>query len=103
MCIRDRFMTGARKAVEASEGVAAVEAVDGWVVDIFGSGFHYMGAVLVFLVVLQLALGKFCGMERETPYVQKDVEAVDLTPWKPAPYVGGVLVLMVVAIYVYFA
>ena len=97
------FMTGARKAVEASEGVAAVEAVDGWVVDIFGSGFHYMGAVLVFLVVLQLALGKFCGMERETPYVQKDVEAVDLTPWKPAPYVGGVLVLMVVAIYVYFA
>ena len=97
------FMTGARKAVEASEGVAAVEAADGWVVDIFGSGFHYMGAVLVFLVVLQLALGKFCGMERETPYVQGDAKAVDLTPWKPAPYVGGALVLMVVAIYVYFA
>ena len=27
----------------------------------------------------------------------------DLTPWKPAPFVGGALVLMVIAIYIYFA
>ena len=97
------FFTGAKAAVEASEGVPAVAAVNGWVVDYFGSGFHYMGAVLVLLIVLQLVLGKYCGMERETPYVQKNVEAVDLTPWKPAPFVGGALVLMVIAIYIYFA
>ena len=74
-----------------------------WVKGYFGSPFHYMGAVLVFLVLLQLGLGKFCGMERETPYVQQNVEAVDITPWKPAPWVGGALVAMVVAIYIWFA
>ena len=74
-----------------------------WVKRFFGSPFHYMGAVLVLLVMLQLALGKFCGMERDIPYEQKNAEAVDLTPWKPAPFVGGALVAAVVAIYVYFA
>jgi SSS family solute:Na+ symporter len=97
------FLTGASPAIPASEGVAAVEAYKGWVIDYFGSPFHYMGAVLVFLVLLQLALGKFCGMVREVPYQQKNAEAVDLTPWKPAPFVGAGLVVMVVAIYIYFA
>ncbi len=86
-------------AVEASGGV---EKVNGWVIDFFGSGYHYMGAVLVILVLLQLGLGQM-GMKRETPYVQTNVNAVDLTPWKPAPWVGGALVSMVVAIYIYFA
>jgi SSS family solute:Na+ symporter len=90
------FVTG---AVDASPGV---EKVNGWVVDYFGAGFHYMGAVFLFLVVFQLALGQV-GMKRDQPYVQKDAEAVDMTPWKPAPYVGGFLVMMVLAIYVYFA
>ena len=97
------FVTGAKQAVAATDGQPAIAEAKGWVVDYFGSPFHYMGAVLVFLVVLQLALGKFCGMERETPYMQKNAEAVDLTPWKPAPFVGGALVAMVVAIYVWFA
>lgn len=97
------FVTGASPAIEATDGAPAVEAANGWVVDFFGSGFHYMGAVLVFLILLQLALGKFCGMERETPFEQHNANAVDLTPWKPAPFVGGAIVAMVVAIYVWFA
>ena len=81
----------------------------GWVKEIFGSGvdgkgggFHYMGAVFVFLIVLQLVLAA-TGAKTSEPYVQQDAKAVDLTPWKPAPYVGGALVVLATALYVYFA
>jgi SSS family solute:Na+ symporter len=73
----------------------------GWVASIFGSGYHYMGAVFVTLICLQGVLGQW--MRRDQPYVQIDVQAVDLTPWKPAPYVGAVLIFFVLAIYAYFA
>lgn len=90
------FFTG---AVEAADGV---EAAEGWVIGTFGSGYHFMGAVFASLVVLQLVLGAI-GMRRETPYVQEDAKAVDLTPWAPAPFVGGLLVASVIGIYIYFA
>ncbi len=69
--------------------------------EIVGNGYHFMGIVFVFLLILQAVLGSF--MKRDEPYVQQDAKAVDLTPWKPAPYVGGGLILLVICIYVYFA
>ncbi|MFT7630046.1 MAG: SSS family solute:Na+ symporter, partial [Mariniblastus sp.] len=90
------FFTG---AVEKTE---TTEAVSGWLVDVFGSGFHYMGAVFVFLIVLQLVLGG-TGMKFDKPYIQKDAKVVDLTPWKPAWFVGGILILLAGGIYAYFA
>lgn len=63
----------------------------------FRSGYHFMGAVFVFLVILQLTLG--IQMKRESAYVQRDAKKVDLTPWKPAPFVGGLLVLTVLILY----
>ena len=75
---------------------------DGWVVGIFQSGYHYMGLVFALLVVLQLVLGS-AGFSRDTPYVQEDAKAVDLTPWKPAPYAGAALIATALAIYAYFA
>jgi len=96
------FFTGAQEATESAP------AVSGWLSDFFasgidgkGAGFHYMGAVFAFLVVLQLVLGA-TGARRETPYVQVDAKAVDLTPWRPAPYVGGLLAVFGTAIYIYF-
>ncbi|MDP1560692.1 MAG: solute:sodium symporter family transporter [Pirellulaceae bacterium] len=74
----------------------------GWVVNWFGSAYHYMGLVFWILVVLQLWLGNSV-MRRSSPYEQHDVGAVDLTPWKPAPYVGATLVLTVLGIYFYLA
>lgn len=97
------FFDGAAKATETAP------AVSGWLADVFasgengnGAGFHYMGAVFAFLVVLQLVLGATAA-RRETPFVQQDAKAVDLTPWKPAPYVGGLLVVFAAVIYIYFA
>lgn len=84
------------------DGSSKETEVKGWVADIFGSGFHYMGAVFAFLVVLQLTLAA-TGARTEKPYIQKDAKAVDLTPWKPAPYIGGLLILFGAAIYIYFA
>jgi len=68
---------------------------------VFGSGYHFMGAVFVFLVVLQLVLGQ--KMKRATPYVQADAKLVDLTPWKPAPIVGAILVGTVLILYLLLA
>ena len=80
----------------------ASDTSEGWVIGTFGSGYHYMGAVFVGLVILQLLLGG-AGMKRSEPYVQQDAKAVDLTPWKPAPVIGAGLILLAVGIYAYFS
>ncbi len=90
------FLGGGVKATDTTP------EIKGWLVDWFGSAFHYMGAVFLFLIVLQLTLGAM-GMKRRTPYRQQDSEAVDLTPWKYARPVGVGLILFALAIYVYFA
>ncbi|MEM9282606.1 MAG: solute:sodium symporter family transporter [Verrucomicrobiota bacterium] len=66
-----------------------------------GSGYHFMGVVFLGLIVLQLLLGTV--MKRETPYVQEDAGLVDLTPWKPAPIVGGLMVVIVLTLYLVLA
>ncbi len=78
------------------------EAEPGWVIYNFKSSFHYMGAVFVGLVILQLTLGAV-GLRRAEPYVQQDAGAVDLTPWKAAPFVGGLLIVFAIAVYAFFA
>ncbi|TWU05528.1 solute:sodium symporter family transporter [Stieleria varia] len=74
----------------------------GWLIDTFHSGYHYMGVVFLGLILLQLALSA-AGLRRDSPYTQRDAGAVDLTPWKPAPYVGAALILLAVSVYAFFA
>lgn len=64
------------------------DPVDGWLIRIFGSGYHFMGAVFLLLIVLQLGLGSTIW-RRDEPFVQQDAKAVDLTPWKHAKFAGG--------------
>ncbi|MCO8121162.1 solute:sodium symporter family transporter [Stieleria sp. TO1_6] len=80
----------------------ATETEPGWVVGTFYSAYHYMAVVFVGLILLQLTLGAI-GLRRSEPYVQRDVGAVDLTPWKAAPVVGGGLILMAISVYAIFA
>ena len=54
------------------------------------------------VLLLQLALGAM-GLKRTQPYEQRDAGLVDLTPWKPAPFIGGLLVTFALSIYIYFS
>ena len=83
-------------------GAIFASGEDGWIKHTFGSAFHFMGAVFVLLLTLQGILGA-TGMKRNEPWIQQDVNAIDLTPWKPAPIVGGALVMFALCIYIYLA
>ena len=63
--------------------------------------FHFLGIVFAYLVIFMLVMGEVSPLEQE--FVQQDVGAVDMTPWKHARSVGGVLVAIVLLIYVIFA
>jgi len=91
------FFSGEVKHPETGDVLVA-----GWVADVFQSPYHYMGCVFVVLVGLQCVLGQQV-FRRATPYQAEDVHAVDLTPWPWAPYVGAVLVVSVIGIYLFFA
>jgi SSS family solute:Na+ symporter len=69
----------------------------------FGSNYNYMGVVFVGLLALQYVLSQFAGMRNTEPYVQQDAGVVDLTPWKPAPIVGGLLIVVVLSVYLLLA
>ena len=63
--------------------------------------YHFLGIVFGWLVALMLVVGEL--RPRETEFVQKDVGAVDLTPWRGALPAGWVLMAVVLTIYVVFA
>lgn len=63
--------------------------------------FHFLGIVFAWLVILMLVIGEV--RPRETEFVQEDVKAVDMTPWRFAPYAGIALILAVLTIYASFA
>ena len=63
--------------------------------------FHFLGIVFASLVGLMLLIGVV--KPRETDWVQEDVKAIDMTPWKHAGKACIALVLIVLAIYAVFA
>ena len=63
--------------------------------------FHFLGLVFAWLVILMLVVGEISPNEKE--FVQHDVGAVDMTPWRHSKAVGIVLILIVFMIYLTFA
>lgn len=63
--------------------------------------FHFLGIVFAWTVILMLVIGEI--YPQATEFDQKDVQAVDMTPWKLAPLAGGFLIVAVAAIYWTFA
>lgn len=63
--------------------------------------FFFLGTLFSWLVILMLVVGEISP--RKTEFVQQDVNAVDMTPWRFAPHAGIGLIIAVVAIYVSFA
>ncbi len=63
--------------------------------------FHFLGIVFAYLVILMLVMGSVSPRKEE--FIQEDVKAVDMAPWKHAKLFGGILVIIVILIYVIFA
>lgn len=63
--------------------------------------FHFLGIVFSWLIILQLVIGEI--WPRKTEFVQEDVGAVDMTPWKHARGVGLLLIAIVFSIYITLA
>ena len=63
--------------------------------------YHFLGIVFGWLLVLMLVIGEIAP--RDTEFVQEDVGAVDMTPWRLAKPAGLVLMVIVLAIYLVFA
>jgi len=63
--------------------------------------FHFLGAVFLSLVVMMLVIGAI--QPQEVEFLQEDVKAVDMTPWKHATLSGILLIVAVFAIYALFA
>lgn len=63
--------------------------------------FHFVGLIFAALVAAMLIIEYWAPTVE--PWVQEDVKAVDMTPWRGALPCGIVLLVLVVAIYVSFA
>lgn len=63
--------------------------------------YHFLGIVFAYLIIMMLVIGEISP--RKTEFVQQDVKAVDMTPWKHAKLAGAILLAMVIIIYVLFA
>ncbi|MFI4861693.1 MAG: solute:sodium symporter family transporter [Phycisphaerales bacterium JB063] len=63
--------------------------------------FHYVAWVFAVIVGLMLVLGEIAP--RSEPWVHRDAQAVNLTPWKLAVPAGIGLLVLVFAIYALFA
>lgn len=63
--------------------------------------FHFLGIVFSWLLILMLVIGEITP--RETEFVQQDVKAVDMTPWRHSRSAGILLILIVFSIYISFA
>ncbi len=90
------------KAVRKAELAAAEAPAPGTLVFTdFIPNFHFVGGVFIFIFLQMLVLG--AQNPREGEFIQEDVKAVDMTPWKHAKLAGVVLLLIVIAIYAVFA
>jgi len=63
--------------------------------------FHFLGLVFSWLLILMLVIGEI--KPRETEFVQEDVGAVDMSPWRLALPSGVALIVIVFSIYAFFA
>ncbi len=63
--------------------------------------FHFLGAVFAFLIAIMLIIGKLTP--RKEDFVQEDVKAVDINPWKYAKITSTILIIIVILIYAKFA
>ncbi len=78
-----------------------VPAFDKAIADAGIHGFHFIGIVFALLVVFLLFMGTVAP--RSTPWKIETTNNIDMTPWKGAKVASGILVVIVISIYAFFA
>ncbi len=63
--------------------------------------YHFLGLVFIYLIIMMLIVGEI--HPRKNEFIQHDVKAVDMTPWKHAKVVSGILLAVIITIFVLFA
>jgi SSS family solute:Na+ symporter len=63
--------------------------------------YHFLGLVFLYLIVTMLMIGE--TNPRETEFIQQDVKAVDMTPWRHAKLISGIIFAVIILIFVLFA
>ena len=71
-----------------------------YIADTMG-GFYFTGTVFAWLVIMMFVMGELWPTESE--WVQEDVNAVDMTPWRYSGLAGTLLIACVIGIYAWFA
>lgn len=64
--------------------------------------YHFLGVVFLGLILMMWIFGLLAPKQTSQPE-SNVVQKVDLTPWKYAPHCGAALVIIVIAIYAFFA
>ncbi|WP_262732047.1 solute:sodium symporter family transporter [Gaetbulibacter sp. NE] len=106
MYIVSQFIIGPNKVEKALEAAKASGVTDPAALKLveaeaYPHFLHIMAILFVVNIIIMLVIGYF--FPRKEAYVQEYTEQVDITPWKHVKLVGGLITLIVVAIYVYFS
>ena len=77
--------------------LAAAQIIPDFFAKINLNGYHFAALIFLILVGFMLVMAKL--KPREVAYVQEDVKAVSMEPWKGTRYVGALLLLVVFTVY----
>ncbi|WP_438426047.1 solute:sodium symporter family transporter [Aquimarina macrocephali] len=62
---------------------------------------HVMAILFMLNIIIMLIIGRFYPRKEE--YKQEYTKQVDITPWKYVKVTGGIICLLVIAVYIYFS
>lgn len=106
MYIVSQFIIGPsliEKAVEVAKasGVTDPEALRLVEAGAYPHYLHIMAILFIANILIMLIIGKF--FPNKNIYIQEYTKQVDIKPWKHVKLVGGLITIIVITIYIYFA
>ena len=63
--------------------------------------FHFLGIAFLLITSVMLLINKLKPLESD--FIQKEANAVNMTPWKHSKLTGALLLVLVITIYALFA
>jgi len=106
MYIISQFVIGPNKVEKALEAARASGITDPGALrmveaEAYPHFLHVMAMLFAANILLMLIIGKF--YPNKEAYVQEYTEQVDIEPWKHVKLAGGIITVVVISIYIYFA